>query len=428
MTIVAALVTGLSPSLAASRLELTNSLKTHARGSGRGSSRLRDAMVLVQAALSVVLLIGAALFVQSLRNVDAVDLGFDARHATMATVDFSNSSFTPADIDAFFRTAAARVRSIPGVESTALTTAIPFWSSYASSLVIPGRERLPITKDGGPYIVQVTPDYFGTAGTRIVHGRGFTPADGEGAARVAIVSETMARLVWPGADALGKCMKVGGDSVPCSTVIGIARDARRQSLEDVPVMQYYLPLAQHQVRSGDETLLLRTSDEPSGLTARLRRTMASILPNLPYIDVRPLQSVIDPHVQPWRIGASIFVAFGLLAMLIASVGLYGVLAYEVAQRRHEFGVRAALGATRRDIVRHVLRRGVGLALAGILAGVAIARLAAPWVTPLLFETSATSPSVFTAVALVLLTVAILACLIPARRAGATDPAAALRVE
>lgn len=428
VTLVAALVTGLSPSLAASRLQLTDSLKARARGGGYRRSRVRDAMVLVQAAFSVVLLIGAGLFVQSLRNVLAIDMGFDARHVSMATIDFSNDAFTPTDIDAYFHTAAERVRAIPGVEATALTTAIPFWSSYASTLVIPGRERLPITKDGGPYQAQVTPDYFRTVGTRIIRGRGLTAADGAGAARVAIVSETMARLVWPGESALGKCMKVGADTAPCSTVVGIAQDARRQTLEALPVMQYYLPLAQHQVRTGDVTLLVRTAGEPSTIAAHVRATMTAILPDLPYIDIRPLQSLIDPRIEPWRIGASIFVAFGLLAMLIASVGLYGVIAYEVTQRGHEFGVRAALGATRQDIVRHVLWRGVGLAVIGIVVGVAIARIGAPWVTPLLFETSATSPSVFTAVALVLLAVAVLACVLPARRAAASDPAAALRAE
>jgi ABC-type antimicrobial peptide transport system permease subunit len=156
--------------------------------------------------------------------------------------------------------------------------------------------------------------------------------------------------------------------------------------------------------------------------------MTSMLPDLPFIEIRPLQSLIDPRVQPWRIGASLFVVFGLLAMLIATVGLYAVIAYEVTQRTHEFGVRAALGATGPAIVAHVLRRGVALAFSGVDVGLAMARLGAPWVTLLLFDTSPTSLGVFTTVGSVVLAVALVACLVPARRAALSDPAAALRVD
>lgn len=428
VTAVAALVTGILPSFAASRPELTNWLKTAARDGGYRRSRTREALLLVQAALSVVLLVGAGLFVRSLRNVLNVDLGFDAPHMSMASVDFSNTAFTNPEIDAFYRNAAERLRRLPGVQSTALTTSIPFWSSYGAHLVVPGRSRLPITKDGGPYLVQVTPEYFATAGTRILRGRAFTASDRDGAARVAIVSETMAKLIWPGEDAIGKCIKIGSDTTPCSSVVGIARDARRQALESIPVMQYYVPLDQHQARVGDLSVLVHTTGEPDKLIGRLRQAMASTLPGLPFVDVRPLQALIDPRVRPWRIGASVFAAFGLLALIIASVGLYGMISYEVAQRTHEFGIRLALGASREGVLVLVLRRGVGLALIGVVAGAAIARAGAPWLEPLLFETRATDAGVFVFVVVTLLCVAALACLVPARHAALSDPASALRAE
>jgi putative ABC transport system permease protein len=312
----------------------------------------------------------------------------------MATIDFSNTSFTKPAVDVFYRTAEDRLRRRPGIESTALTTSIPFYSSCGAHLVVPGRSRLPITKDGGPYLVQVTPSYFATAGTPIVRGRGFRSTDGPPAARAAVVSETMANLIWPGQDAIGKCIKISSHSVPCSTVVGVARGTRRQALEAIPV----------------------------------RQTMGSIMPELPFVDVRPLQSLVDPLIQPWRIGAGVFTAFGLLALVIANVGLYGVIADEVVQRTHEFGIRAALGASRRAIVPLVLRRGLGLALAGVALGVAIARAGARWIAPLLFNASATDPSVFVLLSAALFAVALAACFIPAQDASMSDPARALRTE
>ena len=428
VTGAAALLTGLLPSLAASRPELTSALKTSVREGVYRRSLTRNAMLVLQAALSVVLLVGAGLFVRSLHNVLSIDLGYDARHLALATVDFSNTSFKQPEIDAFYQASAERLRRVPGVESTALATSLPFWWSYGAHLVVPGRARLPITKDGGPYLVQVTPEYFGTARTGIIRGRGFTSLDGAGAARVAVVSETMAKLIWPGEDAIGKCIKIGSDTVPCTSVVGIARDARRNSLESVPVMQYYVPLEQHQYRVSGLAVLVRTLGEPDRLVSPIRRAMASIVPDLPFVDVQPLETLIDPQIQPWRIGAGVFAAFGLLALVIASVGLYGVINYEVRQRTHEFAVRAALGASRGRIITLVLRRGVGLVLGGIIIGLVIARAGAPWLEPLLFETSATSPLVFVLVTTSLLVVAIGACLAPARASASADPATALRAE
>ena len=428
VTTIAALITGVLPSIAASRSELTRSLKASARDGTYRRSRTRDAMLLVQAALSVVLLVGAGLFVRSLHRVVNLDMGFDARRIAMATVDFSNTSFTKPEIERFYQIAAERVRRLPGVESTALTTSIPFGWSYGAHLVVPGRSRLPVTKDGGPYLVQVTPEYFATAGTRIVRGKGFSSTDRVGSTRVTVVSETMAKLLWPSEDAIGKCIKIGSDTVPCTYVVGVARDARRQELGAIPVMQYYVPLAQHQFGNGDLTLLARVRTEPANVLSPIRQTMISILPDVPYVDARPLQAMIDPRIEPWRIGASIFVAFGVLALVIASLGLYAVIAYEVMQRTQEFGIRAALGASRDRIVALVLRRGLSLALIGVALGVAMARVGARWVAPLLFETSATDPGVFAFVGAMLLVVAFAACVIPARRAASSDPASALRSE
>ena len=179
---------------------------------------------------------------------------------------------------------------------------------------------------------------------------------------------------------------------------------------------------------GDLSLIARISTEPAKLLGPIRQTMISILPDVPYVDARPLQSMIDPRIQPWRIGAGIFAAFGLLALVIASLGLYAVIAYEVAQRTQEFGIRAALGASRDRIIGLVLRRGLSLALIGVVLGGVIARVGGRWIEPLLFETSAADPGVFAFVGATLIAVAVAACVVPARRAAASDPASALRSE
>jgi predicted permease len=331
-------------------------------------------------------------------------------------------------LDAYYREARDRVSRLPGVEGAALATSIPFYSSSSARLRIPGRDSLPVTRDGGPYVVEVTPEYFATMGTRIVRGRGFLDADRAGAPRVAVVSETFARLIWPNVDALGKCIRIGADTVPCSEIVGIAEDAKRQRLESVPVMQYYVPLDQRQIRMSAPVLFVRTGVDPEALVVPVRRELQRILPDAPYVDVRSLETLIDPQIQPWRLGAAMLALFGLLALVIAAVGLYGVISYEVVQRRHEFGVRLALGATPLGVMGLVVGRAVRLVVLGLAAGAALALGASRQVESLLFETSARDPTVFALVALTLIGAALLAGVVPSMRAMRVDPASALRSE
>jgi ABC-type antimicrobial peptide transport system permease subunit len=264
-------------------------------------------------------------------------------------------------------------------------------------------------------------------GTRVVRGRGFGPEDRAGTPLVAVVSESMARVLWPGRDAMGECMRVGIDTMPCTAVVGIAEDAVQNSLTDQQPFRYYLPIEQHDP-SGGFALMLRMRGDPALSVEPVRRALQAVMPGQSYVVVRPFREVIDGRRRSWRVGATMFVAFGALALLVSAVGLYGVIAYNVTQRLHEVGVRIALGARVGDVVRLVMGQGLKFALAGVVMGSVLALVASRWVQPLLFRQSARDPAVYGLVGTMLVMVALLASALPALRATRADPNTVLRAE
>jgi predicted permease len=440
VTALAALVTGLLvglvPAFQGSRPDLTTALKAGAREGGMQRSRLRTTLTVVQAALSVVLLVGAGLFVRSLWNVRSLRLGVEPDRVLAVDVgeawaagyaDVARSDETRALVrmrDLFWR-ALEGVRALPGVEAASISNGTPFHGSTAFALEVPGWDSIPKLPGGGPYVSSVTYDYFRTVGTRLLRGRLFTAEESAAAARVAVVSETMARTLWPGQDPMGRCLMLMG-SRGCWNVIGVVEDARRfQIVGEAAAMQYYVPL-ERDFMGGQ--LLVRTVGSPASMIETIRRELQRLDPGIGYISVQPLQDNVDWQVRPWRLGATMFVAFGALALLVAAFGLYSLIAYLVAQRTHEFGIRIALGARAADIARLVVGRGVGAAAVGIAIGVGVALALGRLVEPLLFETSPRDAVVFLAVTATLLTFALLASLVPARRALRVDPVTALRAE
>jgi hypothetical protein len=251
----------------------------------------------------------------------------------------------------------------------------------------------------------------------------FTEADGAGTERVAIVNDSMARTLWPGGNALGECVLV--ETNPCARIVGVVEDARRFGLREEPAMQLYVPRGQETSISGPALLVRPTPDDGVG-AGTLRRELFAQDPSLAYVNVTALQDQIDPQLRPWRLGAAMFLSFGILAFVIASVGLYSVIAYTTVQRTHEIGVRVALGARPADVLRLVVAGAVGIATVGIGAGVLVALAAGSRIEPLLFDTSPRSPAVFAVVIAVLLITAFLAGMIPGRRATRVDPVIALR--
>jgi predicted permease len=426
-TTLTALLTGVVPVLHVAALGVTSGLRTGAREGGGRRARTRTALLVAQAALSVVLLAGAGLFVRSLLRVGAIDYGYDPERLLTVTVtlpDGGGPDVMPAAYDRMLE----RARRVPGVERAALSTTSPFWSMLAGELAIPGFDSLATLRDEFPLFNAVGPDYFATMGTRIVRGRALGAGDVLGAPRVVVVNEAMARRIWKGADPIGRCVKVDAVTAPCSEVVGVARTMLQSDLREKPVLEYFVPIAQKQKDVRMRTLFVRAAGPPQALVPTLRRELRAVVPEARYVDAAPFEERVDPQVRPWRLGATMFGLFGALALLIASVGLYSVLAYTVAQRLHEMGLRMALGARTRDVLALVLRQGLGVAAVGIALGAAAALAAGHWVAPLLFDVSPHDPVVFGGVTVVLLAAAAAAALVPARRATRANPSDALRSE
>ncbi len=434
VAIAVGLLVGLAPAAHAARGTLASAMKSNVRRGGRLD--LGAVPIVLQGTLTAVLLIGAGLFVRSLQRAEHVPLGFDAGSLLVAEADWAPApdAATPVDFGArrarrndVYRRAHDRVLRIPGVERAALAVGSPFGYDFTVPLFVPGWDSVPQLSTGAPRVSAVSSDYFATVGTRLLRGRAFRPDEGAGTEPVAIVNATMARVVWPGRDAIGNCLRVGADTAPCAQVVGIVEDAHRHRLLEPPAMQYYIPLGQES-GFGGTVLMVRASVDSRALVTPVRRALQETDAMVSRVATAPLQDAIDPLLQPWRLGVSIFGLGGLLALLVAGLGLYSVLSYLVAQRTHELGVRIALGASARQIVGLVLRRSMGMALTGMALGFMAALYAGPLVERLLFETSPRDPGVFLATAALLAGSALLAGLIPALRARRVDPMRALNAE
>ena len=434
-TIVAGLITGLLPAREIVRSDLASSLKEGAKGSAsRETRRLRFALLVAQSALATVLLVGTGIFVLSLRRIEAVPLGFTPDRAGMARPNFSgrrnaelpvDDATRRAQIIAQFERLRQAALQTPGVTHAALALTAPFEGGYAAGFRLPGRDSVPVTRDGGPYYNAVSGDYFDAIGARIVQGRAFTESDQAAGAHVAIVNETAARLWWPGESPIGKCIQLDDASPRCTDVVGIVQNTHRQQIVEDEYVQLLVPLAQA-APLAPGVVLFGINGNSDRVAADVHRSMQSVDAGLPYINVRPLDALVAPRLRSWRLGATMFTVFGALAVVLAAIGLYSVLAYDVAERRLELGVRSALGAATPRLALLVISRGVRAVAAGTVLGVMISLLLGPRVAALLFQTSPRDPIVFIAVSAVLFVVAVVATLVPAIRAARVDPMDALR--
>ncbi|MGD8279206.1 MAG: ADOP family duplicated permease, partial [Gemmatimonadota bacterium] len=416
VSLLAGLIAAVVPAIEATRRELGDTIRLTAGGITRSTRRVRAALSMAQATLSVVLLVGAGLFLRSLRNLDALDLGFDADGLYVATLDVEGGSLTEAEKHVFYPEAAERLSSRRGVRSVSWSQGVPYYTSFATRVELPGRDSLPTPRSGGPYLNGVDLDYFRTLGLRVVRGRAFAPVDFASGLSV-IVNQALARLWWPDEDALGQCMQIGeGEVRPCSTVVGVVEDARRGSIFEDPNPQYYVPNTSAAVDDFGEALFIRLAGDDAGIVPELRRTLLELSPRLRFVDIRPISDLSASETRAWKLGATMFTLFGGLALLVAALGLYSVLAFDVAQRTREIGLRNALGAGSGRILSGVVGRSVRIAVAGTALGVAIALLLAPRVEALLFDTSARDPVTLAIVTGVLLLTAVVAAAVPGWRA------------
>jgi predicted permease len=423
--LVTGIVSGIVPALQASHPNLAVDLKDSARAGVVRRSRTRVALLVVQGALSVVLLVGAGLFVRSLQRIEGLDLGLDSQAVVYAQLELEPRERAAEEVGRIYQRSLERLRSLPAVEHVSASGGLPFWGGSIEDVYVPGLDSIPAPPPG-PHIDMVTPGYFATLGIAMRRGRDFNATDRAGTEPVAIVNESMARGLW-GNEPLDKCFRIASPDAPCTRVVGVVADSHRMQVVETQKWVYYLSAAQHPEAS-PSSILLRGRGDARGLAQAVRRELLAGDPDIKYAVVRPLRDMIDPQLRAYRLGATLFAAFGCLALIVAALGLYSVLAFNVAQRTHEIGVRSALGATRRRIVTHILRESVTLAAIGIALGLVIAIAAGGAIAPLLYETPPRDPVVLVLVTLTLLLAAATAGLVPASRAARIDPNAALRVE
>jgi putative ABC transport system permease protein len=424
--LVVGLVTGLAPAFQLGKVSLTDDLKMGAREGRYQRSPLRLGLIIVQGALSVVLLVGAGLFVRSLSNVRQTRLGYDVDPVLVLSLNTRDVTLDPAQTQILKEKLLANAKALPEVQNASRQISAPFRGSMIASLYIAGIDT--VSKLGDFALNAVSPGYFATLGTRIIRGRGITDADRAGAPGAMVVSQRMATRLWPNADAIGQCVKVEADTAPCTYVVGIAEDIKSQRLDDSPDdYYYYLAIAQFHPDFGG--LFIRTrANNGADVAESIRRRLQPDMPGGSYLTVTPFSEVIGRQTASWSLGASMFLALGILALVLAAIGLFSVISYNVAQRRHELGVRMALGAQQVDLVGLVVREGMRLGLIGVGLGGVAAYTSGRWIAPLLFKASPHDPVVFGVVVSVLLIVAFVASLIPARRAASVDPIQALRSE
>ena len=421
VTIAVGVLSGLIPGLQVGRVDLTDDLKSGAREGTYPRSRLRSALLIGQSALCVTLLVGAGLFVRSLRNVREVRLGYDVDPVLVVDMNMRGVRLDSARTAALNQRLLNAATDLPGVAHASLMKTVPFEGISSWPLFVAGVDS--VDKFGEFDLNGVSADYFATVGTRILRGRGIEAEDGAHTRRVMVVDQSMAAVLWPGQDPIGRCVRIGADTSPCTYVVGIAENIHTRSLGDERgVFIYYLPVAQ---MTPDYVGLYVRARDAATLLEPLRRRLQAEMPGAAYVTVRRFSDIIRSETQSWRVGATAFTAFGGLAVLLAALGLYSVIAYGVTQRTHELGVRMALGARAADVVRLVVIDGLRFVTLGMLLGGAISVAASHWLAPLLFMESPRDPVVFGGVALTLLVTALAASCIPAARAVRVDPRTAL---
>jgi len=422
--LVTGVLCGLAPALRAARINLQDAIKEGARGSASGTNkRLNNTFVVSQLALSLVLLIGAALFLQSFRNLLSVNPGFRAENVLMARVALPEEKYRDkAQVVSFQNQLRQSMSSIPGVQAAEFSNVVPFsGDGQGGPFTVEGFEG---QQSKVAWMRSTTPGYLTAMGMPILKGRGFESSDTESSLPVAIVDEKLARMYSPQGDVVGKRLRIGGG--PWLTIVGVVPNVKNRKLDEDAWPYVYRPNTQWIRR--ETMLVVRTAVDPSSVIAGVRQEVAKLDPELPLSDVSTIQQAMGRSLITARLTNSLLAGFAATALLLALTGIYGVMSLNVANRRNEFGIRLALGAQTGNVLRMILGQGLRLAVVGIALGLLAAFALTRLLKGLLFGISASDPLTFVAIALLLVIVALLACWLPARRATKVDPLEALRYE
>jgi putative ABC transport system permease protein len=427
VSVLTSVLCGLLPAWQASGADLQTALKEGGRSdSGAGREAMRKSLVVVEVSLALALLIGAGLLVRSMARALNVDPGFNPDRLLTMRVELPENAYDTARRRAFLDECLARVSALPGIRSAAITFALPIdgsqWNLGFSAVNKNGVQR------GGTSISPVSADYFAVMGIRLLQGRVFNSTDTADSARVSIINEALAQRIWPGANPIGQRLKWGSpdSDSPWMEVVGVVADVKLNGVERETPIQTYLPFAQHP--TGLQWLVARTTGEPMQVAASVERAIHEIDRDLPVVSIRSMNQLMAISLAARRLTLVLLMSFAALALLLAGIGIYGVVSYSVKQRTRELGIRVALGAQAGDVLKLILAQGLKLALIGVVIGLAAAFALTRWMESLLFGVRPTDPLTFGVVAVVLLCVSLLACWIPARRATKVDPMVALRIE
>jgi len=427
VALLTAVLIGVAPAIKAAKPNLIETLKVGGRGGTVGWTRnpFRSLLVVLEIALALVALVGSGLFIRSMQNAQRIDPGFESKKLFVFAFDLGALHYDEGRAQQYFRAAMERAKAVPGVESATIASNFPLGGGLARTVFPEGQDEASGYRGTLTQLNDIAPNFFETLRIPLVGGREFNDADRKDTKQVAIINEAMAKQFWPDQNVVGKRFHFFGET-QLREVVGVVRNTVVNNIGEEPQPLAYLPLTQD--FSPAVTMQVRTNGRPEAVISSVRSQVQSLDTNLALTNVNTIEELIDQGLWAPRVGAALLSAFGALALLLAVVGVYGVLSYSVNQQTREIGIRMAMGAQTVRVLRLVVGQGMRLALAGLILGLVIALAAMRVLATLLFGVSAHDPLIFVGVSLILAAAAILACYIPARRATKVDPMVALRYE